>query len=180
MEGGVTEKDNVLLSLCCSKNSTTNRTRKEGFIYRNISQVDFHLGFMRLFCFHCRLDLRLEGGMRLGWGWGGGGRRSFFLINGQQVENRQETGRGLWATSLVRPCFLWTSRLTAEGTHKTKMSSASFIHWWHVHVEPVWMVWNIRTGLTYQERCLVFWGPVLQRRHPCQILQSRKWLKYIL
>lgn len=66
LEGDVTEKDNVLLSLCCSKNSMTNRTRrKEGFfIYRNISQIDFHLGFIRLFCLRCCLDLRLEGG---GW-----------------------------------------------------------------------------------------------------------------
>lgn len=32
------------------------------FIYRNISQIDFHLGFIRLFCLHCCLDLRLEGG----------------------------------------------------------------------------------------------------------------------
>lgn len=59
MEGDVTEKDNVLLGLCCSKNSTTNRTRrKEGFIYRNISQINFHLGFIWLFRLHCRLGLR--------------------------------------------------------------------------------------------------------------------------
>lgn len=62
-EGDVTEKDNVLLSLCCSKNSTTNRTRrKEGFYLQKTSQVDFHLGFIRLFCLRCCLDLRLEGG----------------------------------------------------------------------------------------------------------------------
>lgn len=51
--------------------------------------------------------------MKLGWGWGGGGGwRSVFLIKGQRVEKGQKTGRGLWATSLVRPCFLWTSSLS--------------------------------------------------------------------
>lgn len=32
----------------------------------------------------------------------------------------------------------------------------------------------MNTVLTYQEKCLVFWGPVLQRRHLCQILQDIK------
>lgn len=41
MKGGVTEMDNVLLGLCCSKNSTTNKRRTKGFIYRSISQIDF-------------------------------------------------------------------------------------------------------------------------------------------
>ncbi len=39
------------------------------------------------------------------------------------MEERQKTGRGLWATSLVRPCFLWTSSLTARA-HETKVSIA--------------------------------------------------------
>lgn len=126
MEGDVTEKDNVLLSLCSSKNSTTNGTRwKEGFIYRNIAQIDFHLGIILLFCLHCCLDLSQTWGWKMRLRWRGGGVKSVFLIKG--VERRQKTGRGLWATSLIRPSFLWTSSLTAGSTHKTRLSFALII-----------------------------------------------------
>lgn len=42
-------------------------------------------------------------------GWEGGG---------------QKTGRGLWATSLVRPRLLWTSRLPAKAERRGEQRSA--------------------------------------------------------
>lgn len=70
LEGDVTEKDNVLLSLCCSKNSMTNRTRrKEGFFLS--TETSLRLTFI-LASYGCSAsvavliwDLRVEDEIRM-------------------------------------------------------------------------------------------------------------------
>lgn len=76
-------------------------------------------------------------------------------------EERTKTGRGLWATSLVRPGFLWTGGLTARAQES--------------RVSAVQQRTRTRQrALTHQERRLVFWEPVLQRQRLCQILHGRR------
>lgn len=76
LEGDVTEKDNVLLSLCCSKNSMTNRTRrKEGFFYLQKHLSDWLSSWLHTVVLPPLLSWSETWGwrMRLGWAWGGGG-----------------------------------------------------------------------------------------------------------
>lgn len=66
MEGDVAEKDNVLLTLCCSKNSY-NQENGEGEgagrgLSTRSSQIHFLHGSVWISGLRQHLDLRLEGG----------------------------------------------------------------------------------------------------------------------
>lgn len=58
------EKDNVLLTLCCSKNSYNqeNGEGERGGLSTGSSQIDSLLGSERMLGLRHCLDLRLEGG----------------------------------------------------------------------------------------------------------------------
>lgn len=81
----------------------------------------------------------------------------------------QKTGRGLWATSLVRPRLLWTSSLPASrGEQRAEV---------RVRLgDGEQRAGTCGGARTRRERRLVFWKPALQRQHLCQILRSRQKL----
>lgn len=64
VERGVAEKDNVLLTLCCSKNryNQENGEGKGGGLSTGPSQINFLLGSAWMFSLRHFLDLRLVGG----------------------------------------------------------------------------------------------------------------------